>query len=84
MGEYGAVLADRCRRWNERYHWLALQLEGVANLRLAQRPPQEQAVPNPERILTGLCDTRLSLMLTQADCGAIAAVTRDAMVLARA
>lgn len=41
-------------------------------------------MPNAERILAGLCDARLPLMLTQADCGAIAAVIRDAMVLARA
>lgn len=42
--QLGAVLKDRCRRWNERYAWLAGALEGTPHLRLPQRPPQEQFV----------------------------------------
>lgn len=140
LPQLGPVLADRCRRWNQRYHWLAAELEAVANLVLPRRPPQEQFVassiqfsltglapgaieaflavcaqrgvfvkwfgaaapkgftsvwqhwryfglgqhlPNAERVLAGLCDMRLPLTLTQADCVAIGAVIRDAMTVAR-
>jgi dTDP-4-amino-4,6-dideoxygalactose transaminase len=140
LPQLGAVLADRCRRWNQRYHWLAGELAGVDHLALPHRPPQEQfvasslqfslvglspaviedflaaaarrgvfikwfgaaapkgftsvwqhwryfgaaqALPQAERVLAGLCDMRLPLTLTQADCLAIAAVIRDALDLAR-
>lgn len=42
--QLGAVLKDRCRRWNERYAWLAQALEGTPHLRLPHRPPKEQFV----------------------------------------
>ncbi|MFO1325995.1 MAG: DegT/DnrJ/EryC1/StrS family aminotransferase [Rubrivivax sp.] len=42
--QLGAVLKDRCRRWNERYAWLAGALQGAPHLRLPHRPPQEQFV----------------------------------------
>ena len=42
--QLGAVLKDRCRRWNERYAWLATALQGTPHLRLPVRPPQEQFV----------------------------------------
>ena len=42
--QLGAVLADRCRRWNERYAWMADALAGIKRLRLPHRPPQEQFV----------------------------------------
>ncbi len=140
LPQLGAVLADRCRRWNERYHWLAAELAGVDHLRLPYRPAQEQFVassiqfsltglsaaaiaafldaaadrgvhvkwfgagapkgftsvwqhwryfgqaqklPQAERVLAGLCDMRLPLMLTRADCVAIGAVIRDAIAAAR-
>ena len=140
LPQLGAVLADRCRRWNQRYQWLAAELEGVANLALPRRPVKEQFVassmqfsltgltphaiesflaaaaqrgvfvkwfgatapkgftsvwqhwryfgqaqqlPNAERVLAGLCDMRLPLTLTQADCSAIGMVIRDAMTMAR-
>ena len=38
-----------------------------------------QVLPNAERVLAGLCDMRLPLTLSQADCQAIAAVIRAAM-----
>ena len=134
--QFGAVLKDRCARWNQRYAWLAGALEGVPHLRLPLRPPQEQFVasslqfsligltkpqiaqvlaacaerglhikwfgadepvgftsvwahwryfgepqslPQAERVLGGLCDLRLPLALSQADCTAIGAVVRDAL-----
>jgi dTDP-4-amino-4,6-dideoxygalactose transaminase len=134
--QFGAVLKDRCARWNQRYAWLAAALEGVPHLRLPHRPPQEQfvasslqfslvglekaqiaevmtrcaalglhikwfgadepvgftsawthwrffgepqALPNAERVLGGLCDLRLPLTLTEADCHRIAAVIRAAL-----
>jgi dTDP-4-amino-4,6-dideoxygalactose transaminase len=134
--QLGAVLADRCRRWNERHAWIATALDGAPHLRLPRRPAQEQFVAssiqfsvvdltrpriekfiatcaergvhlkwfgaaepagftsvwshwrffgepqslaNAERVLGGLCDMRLPLTLTQADCLAVAAVIREAL-----
>ncbi len=134
--QFGAVLADRCRRWNERYAWMAAALADAPHLRLPHRPPQEQFVassiqfslvgvsraqteqviatcarggvhikwfgadepvgftsawthwryfgepqqlPNAERVLAGLCDMRLPLTLTRADCEALCRVIRDAL-----
>jgi dTDP-4-amino-4,6-dideoxygalactose transaminase len=42
--QLGALLADRCRRWNERYAWLAAALAGTPHLRLPLRPADEQYV----------------------------------------
>lgn len=134
--QLGAVLADRCRRWNERYAWMAAALQGTPHLRLPHRPTDEQfvassvqfslvelsraqmeqfiavcaergvhvkwfgadepvgftsvwthwryfgesqALPNAERVLGGLCDMRLPLTLSRADCEAIAGVVRAAV-----
>lgn len=138
--QLGAVLADRCRRWNERYGWMAAALDGAPHLRLPSRPADEQFVassiqfslvglsrarleqviaacaecgvhikwfgadepvgftsawthwryfgesqslPNAERVLDGLCDMRLPLTLTRADCQAIAGVIRTALYSTR-
>lgn len=134
--QLGEVLADRCRRWNQRYAWLASALAGVPQIRLPVRPAQEQfvasstqfslvgversacqafvagcaergvhikwfgaeapagftsvwrhwrylgapqALPQTERMLAGLCDMRLPLALTQADCEAIAGVMVESL-----
>lgn len=134
--QLGAVLADRCRRWNERYAWLSQGLQDVPHLRLPHRPPAEQFVassiqfsvvglsresirqfvdecsshgvhikwfgadqpvgftsvwthwryfgqaqslPHAEQVLGGLCDMRLPLFLSEADCDAIAATIRLAL-----
>lgn len=134
--QLGAVLADRCRRWNERYAWMVAGLDGAPHLRLPHRPVEEQFVassiqfslvgldrpqihhvidacaergvhikwfgadepvgftsvwthwrffgepqslPNAERVLGGLCDMRLPLTLTRADCDALCAVIRAAL-----
>ncbi len=134
--QLGAVLADRCRRWNERYGWMAAALDGAPHLRLPQRPAEEQFVassiqfslvglaraqvgqviaactergvhikwfgadepagftsmwthwryfgesqslPQAERVLGNLCDMRLPLKLTRADCQAIAGVIRTSL-----
>jgi dTDP-4-amino-4,6-dideoxygalactose transaminase len=42
--QLGAVLAERCHRWNERYAWMAAALVGLPGLRLPHRPPQEEFV----------------------------------------
>lgn len=53
--QMGAVLADRCKRWNERYGWLAAALGGVPHLRFPERPAQEQFVASSMQFsLTGL------------------------------
>jgi dTDP-4-amino-4,6-dideoxygalactose transaminase len=134
--QLGAVLADRARRWNERYAWMAAALQGTPHLSLPHRAADEQfvassiqfslvdlspaqirqfiaccaehgvhvkwfgaeepvgftsvwthwryfgepqALPNAERVLGGLCDMRLPLTLSRADCDAIATVVRAAM-----
>ena len=134
--QLGAVLKERCARWNQRYAWLAAALQGLPHLRLPLRPAQEQFVasslqfslvgldkvqisqviagcagrglhikwfgadepvgftsawthwryfgepqslPQAERVLGGLCDLRLPLTLTQADCHTIGGVVRDAL-----
>ncbi len=134
--QLGALLADRCRRWNDRYAWMVAALDGVPHLRLPVRPADEQYVassiqfslpdlpgariaqviaacaergvhikwfgadepagftsvwthwryfggsqslPNAGRVLRGLCDMRLPLSLTQAECVAIAGVVRSAL-----
>ena len=134
--QLGAVLADRCRRWNERYAWMTGALQGTPHLRLPHRPADEQfvassiqfslvelsraqmeqfiavcaergvhvkwfgadepvgftsvwthwryfgepqALLNAERVLGGLCDMRLPLTLSRADCEAIAGVVRAAV-----
>ncbi len=134
--QLGAVLEDRCRRWNERWRWLVAALRGIDHLVVPERHPKEQFVassiqfslaglsraqrrsfidaciaqgvhlkwfgadepagftsvwqhwrffgesqslPGAERVLAGLCDMRLPLSLSQADCLRIAGVLRDAM-----
>ena len=49
--QLGAVLAGRCRRWNERYGWLVDALAGTPNLRLPTRPPEEQYVASSIQFL---------------------------------
>ena len=42
--QLGAALTDRCRRWNERYHWLAAGLAALPGVALPQRGADEQYV----------------------------------------
>lgn len=42
--QLGQALKDRCRRWNQRYEWMAHALNGIAHLRLPHRPSDEQFV----------------------------------------
>jgi dTDP-4-amino-4,6-dideoxygalactose transaminase len=134
--QLGAVLKDRCARWNQRYAWLAAALDGTPHLRLPPRPAKEQYVasslqfslvgltkaqieqaiaacaerglhikwfgadepvgftsvwthwryfgepqslPQAERVLRGLCDLRLPLMLSQDDCAAMGGVVREVL-----
>ena len=42
--QLGAVLKERCARWNQRYHWLHDALLDEPHIRLPLRPPQEQFV----------------------------------------
>jgi len=131
--QLGAVLKERCARWNQRYHWLHDALLGEPHIRLPLRPPQEQFVgsslqfslvdmdraqmqaavavcarsgvhvkwfgayepvgftsvwqhwryfgeeqslPRAQRVLAGLCDLRLPLSLSQADCETIGRIIR--------
>jgi dTDP-4-amino-4,6-dideoxygalactose transaminase len=42
--QLGAVLRERCERWNQRYRWLAQALDGAAHIQLPARDPKEQFV----------------------------------------
>lgn len=42
--QLGAVLRERCARWNERYAWLAQALEGVPHIHVPKRDAREQFV----------------------------------------
>ena len=44
LPQLGSVLADRGRRWNQRYHWLSQALAGAPGLQLPERLPKEQFV----------------------------------------
>jgi dTDP-4-amino-4,6-dideoxygalactose transaminase len=134
--QMGAALADRCARWNERYHWLAQGLRRLPDVDLPERPPEEQYVqssiqfllrgrsrarmqdfvaaaaargvnvkwfgaeeplgftsqwtswrfadqrqdlPNASRVLAGLCDVRIPLSLTEADCVSIVVAIGEAL-----
>ena len=44
LPQLGPVLADRGRRWNQRYHWLSQALAGTPGLTVPARPAQEQYV----------------------------------------
>ena len=44
LPQLGDVLADRCRRWNERYAWLAEDLSNSRHIRLPIRPAAERYV----------------------------------------
>lgn len=58
--QFGAVLADRCRRWNERYGWMTVGLSGLRHLRLPHRPAEEQFVGSSLQFsLVGLSTARM-------------------------
>jgi dTDP-4-amino-4,6-dideoxygalactose transaminase len=62
--QFGAVLKDRCARWNQRYAWLAGALEGTPHLRLPHRPPAEQYVASSLQFsLVGLDKARIALVI---------------------
>ena len=42
--QLGAVLRERCARWNERYRWLAAAMSDIAHLHVPARDPKEQFV----------------------------------------
>lgn len=42
--QLGAVLRDRCERWNQRYRWLAEAMADIPHLRIPARDPREQFV----------------------------------------
>ena len=49
--QMGEALAERGRRWNARYHWLAGGLATIAGVRLPRRAPQEQYVQSSIQFL---------------------------------
>lgn len=42
--QLGAVLRERCERWNQRYRWLEAAMSDIAHLRVPARGPKEQFV----------------------------------------
>jgi dTDP-4-amino-4,6-dideoxygalactose transaminase len=64
--QFGAVLKDRCARWNQRYAWLAGALEGTSHLRLPHRPPEEQFVASSLQFsLVGLTKPRIAEVIAR-------------------
>jgi dTDP-4-amino-4,6-dideoxygalactose transaminase len=64
--QFGAVLKDRCARWNQRYAWLAAALQGTPHLRLPHRPPQEQYVASSLQFsLVGLDKARIAQVIAR-------------------
>ena len=58
--QLGATLADRCRRWNERYGWMSAALAGLSHLRLPHRPAKEEFVASSIQFsLVGLSRERM-------------------------
>lgn len=49
--QMGPALADRCARWNERYHWLAEGLAQMPGVYLPRRDPREQYVQSSIQFL---------------------------------
>lgn len=49
--QMGDALADRCARWNQRYHWLAEGLVALPGIHLPRRAPQEQYVQSSVQFL---------------------------------
>jgi dTDP-4-amino-4,6-dideoxygalactose transaminase len=44
LPQLGPVLADRCRRWNDRHHWITVALAATPGLRLPVRAQAERHV----------------------------------------
>ena len=63
--QLGAVLRERCQRWNQRYAWMAEALSDIAQIRLPRRDPREQFVASSIQFsLPGLTQTpRISSQL---------------------
>jgi len=63
--QLGAALADRCRRWNERYCWLASGLAALQGLQLPQRAAEEQYVQSSiQFMLPGWSAERMEAFVT--------------------
>jgi dTDP-4-amino-4,6-dideoxygalactose transaminase len=53
--QLGAVLTERCQRWNQRYRWMAEALGALPHVRMPARPNDEQFVASSIQFsLTGL------------------------------
>jgi dTDP-4-amino-4,6-dideoxygalactose transaminase len=64
--QFGAVLKDRCARWNQRYGWLAAALDGAPHLRLPQRPTAEQYVASSLQFsLVGLQKAQIAQVIAR-------------------
>jgi dTDP-4-amino-4,6-dideoxygalactose transaminase len=64
--QLGAVLKDRCARWNQRHAWLAAALDGLPHLRLPHRPSAEQYVASSLQFsLVGLDKARIAEVIAR-------------------
>ena len=65
--QLGSVLTERCRRWNERYAWVAVGLAGTPHLRLPTRPADEQFVASSIQFsLVGLASEQIKRFVAAA------------------
>ncbi len=70
--QMGDALAARCRRWNERYHWLAEALAAVPGLVLPRRDPREQYVQSSiQFLLPGRSQTQMRRFVAAAAAGGV-------------
>lgn len=66
LPQLGPVLRDRCRRWNQRYAWLAAALAGIPRLSVPPRVPHEQYVASSIQFsLLGLSDDAITAFLAE-------------------
>ncbi|MBL8324545.1 MAG: DegT/DnrJ/EryC1/StrS aminotransferase family protein [Rubrivivax sp.] len=63
--QLGAVLRERCERWNQRYHWLAEAMQGIAHVHLPRRDGKEQFVASSLQFsVVGLESTRIAAFIS--------------------
>ncbi|MFN0182829.1 MAG: DegT/DnrJ/EryC1/StrS family aminotransferase [Aquabacterium sp.] len=66
--QLGAVLRERSERWNQRYHWLAQAMDGIAHVHLPARDPKEQFVASSLQFsVVGLAPSCIAAFIAACD-----------------
>ncbi len=70
--QLGEVLRERCARWNERYHWLAEALAGVAHISVPARHAKEEFVASSLQFsLVGLAHEQAAAFIAACAAGGV-------------